>query len=104
MGDTNLAKVSGMYGFYNVSRCDTSPTPTPGVTVTGTIREMFIAAQEVDWDYAPVRRSVITGEDLNDPRSKANIFFRDDEDFIGSVYKKAVYREYTDASFTNRKS
>ena len=45
-----------------------------------------------------------TNQPNNYVPSKANIFFRDDEDFIGSVYKKAVYREYTDASFTNRKS
>ncbi|XP_012936333.1 hephaestin-like protein [Aplysia californica] len=98
---SNLARENGMFGFYDVQLCGQSPTT---FSTTGTTREVFIAAEEVDWDFAPLERSLISGADLNDPRNDANIFVKDDEDFIGDVYKKAVYREYTDSSFTTRKT
>jgi FtsP/CotA-like multicopper oxidase with cupredoxin domain len=63
----------------------------------GTVRTYFIAADEIDWDYAPQGRNLITGEPFGETE---NVFVRRGPDRIGSVYKKAVYREYTDASFT----
>ena len=32
--------------------------------------------------------------------SDTSIFVRDDDMFIGDVYKKALFRQYTDATFT----
>ena len=62
-----------------------------------TTRTYYIAADEVDWNYAPAGRNVITGRPFNDDE---NVFVEQGPDRIGSTYKKALYRQYTDASFT----
>lgn len=53
-------------------------------------RVHFIAADDVLWNYAPQGRDVIAGGPLR-PMGSAQ---------LGWVYHKAVYREYTDATFT----
>ncbi|XP_058506408.1 coagulation factor VIII [Solea solea] len=58
--------------------------------------EHFIAAEEVTWDYAPHLKP--TDSDL---RSR---YFPASPHHLGYKYKKVVYVEYTDASFTVRKS
>lgn len=67
---------------------------------TGQVRSFYIAADEVDWDYAPTGQNQITGQPFGDTE---NVFVENGEDRIGRVYRKALYREYTDASFTTRK-
>jgi manganese oxidase len=64
-------------------------------------RIYFIAADEVVWDFAPSDpNNPITGE----PFTKEElVFLRHAKDRIGRKYLKAVYREYTDASFTTLK-
>ena len=62
-----------------------------------TVRTYYIAADEVDWDYAPAGRNVIAGRPFNDDE---NVFVQRGPDRIGSTYKKALFRQYTDASFT----
>ncbi|GFN78603.1 hephaestin-like protein 1 [Plakobranchus ocellatus] len=107
MSHSTLARDGGMFGFYEVTDCghgdvhdtvDSQITMVPG----GAVREFFIAAEEVEWNYAPLERSIITGQDLNDPRTDGHIFIRDDDYFIGTVYQKAVFRGYTDATFTSK--
>jgi len=56
-------------------------------------RTFFIAADEVMWSYAPSGKNLITGTSLRPPLPNR----------IGRVYKKAVYREYTDASFARER-
>ena len=53
-----------MYAFYTVESC----SHTENWTTSGRTREWWVAAEELQWDYAPRETSVITGEDLNDPR------------------------------------
>ena len=50
----------------------------------------FIAADDVIWNYAPQARDLISGKPLR-PEGAAQ---------LGWVYHKAIYREYTDATFT----
>jgi manganese oxidase len=69
--------------------------PGPGKT-----RTFYIAADEVEWDYAPAGMDKITGEPFDED---ANVFVENGPDRIGKVYRKAQYREYTDASFTTLK-
>jgi manganese oxidase len=69
---------------------------TPPVAA-GTTRTYYIAADEVDWDYAPSGSNQITGRPFGD---QENIFVEGGPARIGRVYRKARYREYTDASFT----
>ncbi|XP_040516089.1 coagulation factor V isoform X2 [Gallus gallus] len=57
--------------------------------------EYFIAAEEVVWDYAP------TIPDSLDKRYKAQ-HLDNYSNLIGKKYKKAIFRQYTDGSFTKR--
>ena len=56
-------------------------------------RTYYIAADEVIWNYAPGGVDKISGKPL--PELPPTL--------IGRSYKKAIYREYTDASFQTLK-
>ena len=63
-------------------------------------RHYSVAIDEVEWDYAPFGYDPITGEPFGDAE---NVFVAPGPDRIGSVYLKALYREYMDATFTTLK-
>jgi FtsP/CotA-like multicopper oxidase with cupredoxin domain len=63
-------------------------------------REYFIAADEVNWDYATLGYNNITGLPFGE---EENVFVEQGAQRIGKVYRKALYREYTDATFTTLK-
>ena len=64
-------------------------------------RTYYVAADTVDWDYAPGGdTNLITGEPYD---SVARLFVASGPTDIGRVYRKAVYREYTDSTFTTLK-
>jgi manganese oxidase len=63
-------------------------------------RTYFIAADEVEWNYAPGEIDLIKGEPFDED---AEVFVAGGSDRIGRVYRKAVYREYTDATFSTRR-
>lgn len=69
-------------------------------TLKGQTRTYYIAADEVQWDYAPSGINQITGEAFDE---EANVFLENGEDRIGQVYLKSQYREYTDETFTTLK-
>lgn len=60
-------------------------------------RTYYLAAEETAWDYAPGDTNRITGEAYG-PFELPIV--TPGPDRIGKVYQKAVYREYTDSSFT----
>jgi hephaestin len=64
------------------------------------VRTYFIAADEVEWDYAPLGLNNITGQPFDDD---AKVFVANGPDRIGSKYIKALYREYTDGTFSKLK-
>jgi FtsP/CotA-like multicopper oxidase with cupredoxin domain len=66
----------------------------------GKIHTYHIAAEEVEWDYAPSGIDHMTGEKFG---PVATIFVERAANRIGKVYRKAVYREYTDETFTQLK-
>jgi FtsP/CotA-like multicopper oxidase with cupredoxin domain len=69
--------------------------PTEG----GHTRTYFIAADVVDWDYVPGGRNEITGTPYAD-----TAFFRNAPPRpVSTVYKKVLYREYTDSTFKTLK-
>jgi FtsP/CotA-like multicopper oxidase with cupredoxin domain len=83
------------------------PSGEPHVTDDGSLayeprtRTYFIAAEEVDWDYAPDGSNVAMGRPFND---EEKVFVEGNgRDRIGSVYRKALYHEYTDETFTTPK-
>lgn len=67
----------------------------------GQTRTYYIAADQVQWDYAPTGINQITGESFDE---EANVFVENGEDRIGKVYLKSQYQEYTDDTFTTLKA
>ena len=67
---------------------------------TGLVRTYYIAADELDWDYMPSGRDAMMGMA---PRGYARFFAQHGPHYIGRVYRKALYREYTDATFAHLK-
>jgi FtsP/CotA-like multicopper oxidase with cupredoxin domain len=68
-----------------------------GAPPNGKTRTYYVAADELDWDYAP------SGIDqmMNMPfESIAKSYMEHGPHRIGHIYKKAIYREYTDATFS----
>ena len=65
----------------------------------GKTRTYYIAADPVDWDYAPGGKNVL-GEHFN---ADAGTFLDGGDDRIGRVDRKSIYREYTDGSFQTLK-
>lgn len=73
------------------------PSATPSdFHFTGNVRRYYIAAEEIEWDYAPTGWDNWLGMPLDvSPRAKAAGVTR-----YGTRWTKAVYRGYTDSSFT----
>ncbi len=66
----------------------------------GVTRTYYIAADELDWDYAPSGLDKMMGMA---PEGYAKVYLTNGPHSIGRVYRKAVYREYTDATFAHLK-
>ena len=67
----------------------------------GKTRIYYVAADEVTWDYAPSGRDEAMGMDF-DPIAKG--YAESGPHQIGRKNKKAIYREYTDSTFTKLKA
>src|SRR6266511_181554 len=73
----------------------------PGAqSATSQTRTYYLAADEVAWDYAPSGINQITGQPFDE---EAGVFVARGRDRIGKVYRKALYREYTDGTFATLK-
>src|SRR5262245_33016617 len=66
----------------------------------GKTRTYYIAADEVDWNYAPGGVNKMMGMKFE---GYSKTFVEKGPQRIGSVYRKAIYREYTDETFTQLK-
>jgi manganese oxidase len=71
-----------------------------GPSGSGRTRVYYIAADEVEWNYAPSGLDKMMGMEFT---GLAKEYTERGPHKIGSVYRKAIYREYTDASFTTLK-
>src|SRR5271155_5042319 len=60
------------------------------------VRTYYIAADEVEWDYAPGGVNKMMGMKFE---GYSKVFVERGPHRIGSVYRKALYREYTDETF-----
>jgi len=84
-----------------LSACTSSVDKTPQTTThPGSHRIYYIAAEETDWNYAPEGTNLIYGRPFTDDEKTYTV---QSASTIGSVYKKALYIEYTDSSFTIKK-
>jgi len=81
--------------FLEITACAQNAT-----SPTGKVRTYYIAADEVDWDYAPGEVNKLTGKGFE---GYPKLFVEKNPHRIGKVYRKAIYREYTDESFTTLK-
>jgi len=68
---------------------------------SGKTRTYFIAADEVKWDYAPGGVNKMMGMKFE---GYSKTFVEKGPHRIGTVYRKAIYREYTDSTFSQLKS
>src|SRR3954471_22124378 len=70
--------------------------PERSSATAGQTRTYFIAADPVDWDYAPSGKNEL-GPHFD---ADAGTFLDHGDTRIGHVDRKSLYREYTDATFT----
>nr|XP_020637515.1 ceruloplasmin [Pogona vitticeps] len=89
----------GMRQNYEVKRCDSSPEENLGYLFE---RTFYIAAVEIEWDYSP-NRTWEYEKHMFHEESPGEPFLNKEDKFIGSKYKKVVYREYTDKTFSTPK-
>uniref|UniRef100_A0A8C4V4Q9 Ceruloplasmin n=1 Tax=Falco tinnunculus TaxID=100819 RepID=A0A8C4V4Q9_FALTI len=91
---------AGMREHYSVSKCGKrDPAPAPQYK---RVRTYYIVAEEVVWDYMP-DRSWERERHNHSAESYADVFLSNENGLLGSRYKKAVYREYTDGTFQTPK-
>ena len=89
---------------------------TPSTAWATQTRTYYIAAEELMWDFAPSGRDLMMPAGNDDPMmamadpmmgmefdATANVYVERTPERIGSRYKKALYVEYMDATFTVRK-
>ncbi|MDP2421386.1 multicopper oxidase domain-containing protein [Sediminibacterium sp.] len=63
-------------------------------------RVYYIAAEEVEWNYVPTGINQLTGGAFG---KAENVFLQNDSNRIGNKNIKAIYVEYTDATFATKK-
>jgi FtsP/CotA-like multicopper oxidase with cupredoxin domain len=61
------------------------------------VRTYFVTAEEVTWDYAPSGQNDAMGRPFN---AFEKNYMEPGPTKIGRIYKKAIYREYSDATFS----
>ncbi len=86
-----------VHGLLLISYAGCSPAVLAKAAATHTY---YIAADELTWDYGPSGTNRITGQPFGKDESQ---WMANGPHRIGKVYKKALYREYTDATFTRLK-
>ncbi|XP_039180539.1 hephaestin-like isoform X3 [Crotalus tigris] len=93
---------NGMRGSYSVRQCgEKAYFPDQQY---GTVRTFYIMAEEVEWDYAPDRSWEFERHNNSGEERYGDIFLNHENGRLGSQYKKAVYREYTDGTFKTPKN
>ncbi|XP_041656874.1 ferroxidase HEPHL1 [Cheilinus undulatus] len=93
---------AGMQAFYEVKSCDSEANSTQ--TGGGVVRDYYLAAEKVLWNYAPSGKDLINDVSLTEKDSASEVFFSKEGGRIGGVYHKVIYKEYTDNTFTTTKT
>lgn len=86
---------AGMSAIYDVKNLGILVAPADAP-----VRTYYIAAEIVTWDYAPMGFDGCTGQPWNE---HSVTFVKTTNGTMGSIYKKALFREYTDATFKTLK-
>ncbi|XP_072514290.1 ferroxidase HEPHL1 [Salminus brasiliensis] len=88
----------GMQALFRVSPCGLQGDSV--APLNGKVKEYFIAAEIVHWNYAPSGLDTLTNVSLIESQSPSEVFFGTDGGRLGGEYKKVVFRAYTDHTFT----
>uniref|UniRef100_A0A8C3WUF8 ferroxidase n=1 Tax=Catagonus wagneri TaxID=51154 RepID=A0A8C3WUF8_9CETA len=89
----------GMKHKYQVRQCS---KPDPDQTQYQEEKIIYIAAEEIVWDYSPSRKWEKELKSLQ-RKNETNIYLDRTGTFLGSKYKKVVYRQYDDITFTHQR-
>uniref|UniRef100_A0AAX7TJE2 ferroxidase n=1 Tax=Astatotilapia calliptera TaxID=8154 RepID=A0AAX7TJE2_ASTCA len=92
---------AGMQVFYEVRSCNNE---AGSMLTGGVVRNYYLAAEKVLWNYAPSGRDLISNVSLTEADSPSDVFFGRDDGRLGGQYIKVIYKEYTDDTFTTEKS
>ena len=87
-------------GLAQLTASSAAPPMQDAAAAGGRERTYYIAAEETEWDYAPLGIDMMTGEAF---AGTAVAYTQPGSNHIGRLYRKALYREYTDATFATRK-
>ncbi|XP_007957123.1 hephaestin [Orycteropus afer afer] len=88
-----------MQALYKVKSCSTDP---PVEQLTGKLRQYFIEASEIQWDYGPLGHDGRTGKSLREPGSGSDKFFQKSSSRIGGTYWKVRYEAFQDETFQEK--
>ncbi|XP_070262050.1 ceruloplasmin-like [Myotis yumanensis] len=89
----------GMKHKYKVRQCSEQ---YPHQTQYQKEKIFYIAAEEVVWNYSPSRTWERELHHLQRKENETNIYLDKIGTFLGSKYKKVVYRQYDDITFTKQ--
>ena len=87
-------------GLAQLTATPAAPQAKEGSSAPARVRTYYVAAEEVEWDYAPLGIDMTTGKAFE---GTAAAYTQPGPNRIGRVYRKALYREYTDGTFATRK-
>ncbi|XP_023054197.1 hephaestin isoform X9 [Piliocolobus tephrosceles] len=89
----------GMQALYKVKSCSMAP---PVDLLTGKVRQYFIEAHEIQWNYGPMGHDGSTGKNLREPGSISDKFFQKSSSRIGGTYWKVRYEAFQDETFQEK--
>uniref|UniRef100_A0A8C9GMX2 ferroxidase n=1 Tax=Piliocolobus tephrosceles TaxID=591936 RepID=A0A8C9GMX2_9PRIM len=91
--------LGGMKHKYHVRQCG---KPNPDQTQYQEEQIIYIAAEEMEWDYSPSRKWENELHRLQRSMVIAPVCKWEGGTLLGSKYKKVLYRQYDDDTFTNQ--
>src|SRR6185295_1826207 len=95
------AVLLGVAGLAQVGATPAAPQASNDRTATDApVHTYYVAAEETEWDYAPLGMDIMTGKPFE---GTSAAYTQPDAGHIGHIYRKAIYREYTDGTFATRK-
>ncbi|KAK7110957.1 hephaestin-like protein [Littorina saxatilis] len=97
---TNDHYNAGAKALFSVSDCGLRRDYSIQFARGSQSRTFFLQAEEEMWDYAPSGMDKISGMNLSDPDHDGHIFTTAEGPYLGKVYKKVRYHQYTDQTFT----
>ncbi|XP_029097308.1 hephaestin isoform X6 [Monodon monoceros] len=89
----------GMQALYKIKSCSMAPSMN---LLTGKVRQYFIEAHEIQWDYGPMGHDGNTGKNLREPGSGSDKFFQKSSSRIGGTYWKVRYEAFQDETFQEK--